>query len=733
MTRNDLERKLEDIPPGARDVEPPEDLLARLKADIPSELSVAERREESSASPAWTHRLKIAAAVVLVVGGGYLAARLLPEIEPPASQEAPAVVSQPSVQETDALRDKARDDGQAGESRDEALKKTPARQGTREAPEETAADALVPLGYVESGSSWNEERQRVKEPTPQPKSRSFEAEVKQIPRSVRGESAGVEALESEPPAPPAEPAPPAASATRLAPVPEEIVIAEPAPKPQAPALPESARAEPKRTFRNEIRVEGEMVRVISEAITGTVVQKEEGASELQGLSSLPNLTEGDFVDVRADPFSTFGLEVDTGSYTLARRHLMEGRPPPPESVRVEEWLNAFDYGDPAPTAGIFSMVAQGAPSPFGGLDAPARHVLRLGVKATETLPIQHGAASLTFVVDVSGSMEGPERLGLVKQSLGLLLSELRPEDSVALVTYGSEGRVILPHTRDKEAIRAVLNGLVSGGSTNAEEGLVLGYREAEKAFRPEGVNRVILCSDGVANVGATGPDAILKRIREQAERGIELTTLGFGMGTYNDHLMERLADLGDGRYAYVDDLQEAHRLLVEELAGTLMTVAEDARVQVEWNPAAVRGYGLVGYENRAIPDEEFRYDTTDAGEIGPGHTVTALYEIELAEPVVPGRPLGVWRIRYRDPATDRFVEESRYLTPADLAPSWEESPPALRFAALVASAARSVEAGEMARLERIAASLRRVVETAHPDDARKMELVEMLESVGPKR
>lgn len=725
MTRNDLEQKLTDTPPGARDVEPPEDLLARLKADIPRDLRGTETSEQTPPSPAWTQRFKIAAAVVLVVGGGYLAARLLPEIESPPAQEAPAVLSETSGQETGVLRDVADDDGQAGESRDEALeKKAPVLQEAEEAPKETAADVLAPLGYVESGSSRNEARKREQEPAPKPKTRSLEAEVQQVPRSARGDSARVEALEPEPPTPAAKPAPPAASPTRLAPVHEEIVVGEPEPEATPPTGRQNvAPQEPKRTFREEIQVEAEAPRVdVTASYAGVYV----GDPAYEGLRDLPNLSEGDFIDVRADPFSTFGLEVDTGSYTLARRHLMEGRLPPPESVRVEEWLNAFDYGDPAPTAGTFEMVVQGAPSPFGGLEAAKRHVVRLGVKATETLPRQTGPAALTFVVDVSGSMDGPERLGLVKQSLGLLLSELRPEDSVALVTYGDAGRVILPHTRDKEAIRAALTELVSGGSTNAEEGLVLGYREAEKAFRPDGVNRVILCSDGVANVGATGPDSILESIGEKADRGIELTTLGFGMGTYNDHLMERLADQGDGRYAYVDDLKEAHRLLVEELAGTLMTVAEETRVQVEWNPAAVKGYRLIGYENRAIPDEEFRYDATDAGEIGPGHAVTALYEVELAEPVVPGRPLGVWYIRYRDPATDRFVEESRYLTPADLSPSWEQSPPALRFAALVAAAARSVEAGEVKRLERIAESLRTVVETVDPADERKAELVDML-------
>lgn len=726
MTRNDLEHKLVDIPPGARDVEPPEDLLAQLKADIPRELPIADRAdraEEPPASSAWTHRFKIAAAVVLLVGGGYLTARLVPELEPPTAEPARETAPRASEPETDLERSETTAPSDA--LRDDA----DVEQETAEVHQEAAADALAPLGYAEPR---NEARKRAQESAPvaKPQTPAPEPapEAEEAPRWVgtsaplqmrRGLAKGVPP-EAEPLAPP----PPPAQPVRWAPVAEEIVVKDEALDAQTgpETVPEEPK-EPEQTFWDEIEVEAEAPVVdVTSSIAAEVVED----SVRVWLQSLPNLSEGDFVDVRADPFSTFGLEVDTGSFTLARRYVSMGEMPPAESVRVEEWLNAFDYDDPAPSAGTFEMVAQGAPSPFGGLEAPKRHVLRLGVQATEAVPTRSGPASLTFVVDVSGSMEGPERLGLVKESLGLLLSELRPEDSVALVIYGNHGEVVLPHTRDKEAIRTALDGLVAGGSTNAEEGLVLGYREAEKAFRPKGVNRVILCSDGVANVGATGPDSILESIGEQADRGIELTTLGFGMGEYNDHLMERLADQGDGRYAYVDGLEEAHRLLVEELAGTLMTVAEETRVQVEWNPAAVRGYRLIGYENRAIPDEEFRYDSTDAGEIGPGHAVTALYEVELTEPIVPGRPLGVWRIRYRDPATDRFIEESRYLTPADLSPSWGQAPPALRFAALVAAAARAVEAGEVDRLERIAESLRQVVETAYPEDGRKAEVVEML-------
>lgn len=739
MTRNDLERKLVDIPPGARDVEPPDDLLDRLKAEIPQDLpGRPDRIEEPPPSATWTQRWKIAAALVLLLGGGYLTARLLPETErhlvvaPEPTETQPPVVQQRVPDETSEEMlemDADEETGQGGVSRDDVTRGS-------------ASQGMQPEGEPEP--EIGEELVIVPTPSPQrsiPKPKAESDSAGEAPQWV-GRAAPLQrrqrdAAPTPPPALRARPStpPPPPPPARPAPAepPADAVLDLPSSAPPARKLEErkleEREMERRVTFRDEIRVESEAPEglVTSAMVAGVPVNEEQARL---ALLNLPDLSDGDFIDVRADRFSTFGLEVDTGSYTLARRYLTEGRLPPPETVRVEEWMNAFDYGDPSPTTDTFAMVVQGAPSPFGGLDAAKRHVLRLGVKATDKVPTQSGPASLTFVVDVSGSMEGPERLGLVKESLGLLLGELRPEDSVALIVYGDRGEVVLPHTRDKNEIREALDALVSHGSTNAEEGLILGYQEAEKAFRPNGVNRVILCSDGVANVGATGPDAILERVHEYAERGIELTTLGFGMGTFNDHLMEQLSDKGDGRYAYVDGLAEARRLLVEELAGTLMTVAEDTRAQVEWNPAAVRGYRLIGYENRAIPDAEFRYDSTDAGEIGPGHAVTALYEVELIEPIVPGRPLAAWHIRYRDPATDRFVEQTRHLKPSDLSPTWSEAPPALQFAALTAAAARTAERGEVRRLQRVVEPLGEVIRAAYPVDDRRTELVELLGRVG---
>jgi len=436
----------------------------------------------------------------------------------------------------------------------------------------------------------------------------------------------------------------------------------------------------------------------------------------------PPVPENPLVDTAYDALSTFGLDVDTGSYGLVRRHLMESTLPPPQTVRIEELLNAFDYGDPAPSHGDFAVTAQGAPSPF----RPGLQLLRLGIKARVVTAEDRKPAALTFVVDVSGSMQQPDKLTLAKQALGLLLDQLEPEDTVALVTYGSDAQVVLPHTADKEAVRRAFAELGDGGSTNAEAGLLLGYEEARRAFRPGAVNRIVLCSDGVANVGATDPEALLERVGEEARRGIELTTLGFGMGEYNDHLMEQLADKGDGRYAYLDDLIEAHRVLVEELTGTVQTVAREARVQLELNPGTVKRYRLLGYENRDIADHRFRYDDQDAGEIGSGHAVTVLYELEL-EPAVPDTaPLAVLRLRWWSVAEDRFVEIEEPVYRRDLVADWDRAAPALRWAALTARFAQALRGqAPMTELPDLADRMHRLTNRAWPGDDRRTELADL--------
>lgn len=391
-----------------------------------------------------------------------------------------------------------------------------------------------------------------------------------------------------------------------------------------------------------------------------------------------------FIDTEDDRLSTFGLDVDTGSWGVARRYLADGHLPPAEAIRVEEILNSFRYGDRAPARDDFAIYSDAAPWPFPRGDR--YHALRFGIRAREVSAANRKPATLIFTVDVSGSMAREDRLELVKSALQLLIGQLDERDRIGLVVYGSNGEVLLEPTGDHGSIRRAIDRLTPGGSTNAEEGLVLAYRLADRYYRRGEINRVILCSDGVANVGRTGPDSILAGIGESARRGIELTTVGFGMGNYNDVLMEQLADRGNGQYAYVDSLAEARKVFVENLTSTLQTIARDAKVQVEFEPSAVARYRLIGYENRDIADHRFRDDTVDAGEIGAGHAVTALYEIKLQPGLSRNERIATLRLRYKDvDGGDRVREIEHPVYVRDLVREWDEAPATLRLATLAAT------------------------------------------------
>ena len=389
-----------------------------------------------------------------------------------------------------------------------------------------------------------------------------------------------------------------------------------------------------------------------------------------------------FIDTEDDHLSTFGMDVDTGSYSVTRRYLTDGYLPPPEAVRVEEFVNTLDYNYDPPTEDAFAIHIDGAPSKFG--EGKRLQLLRIGLQGHE-IPSEHRKdAILTFVIDVSGSMEMENRLGLVKKALTLLVDQLRPTDKVGIVVYGSRGRLLLPHTglERRSEILTAINSLTPGGSTNAEEGLRIGYDLAWKNTSVNHINRVILCSDGVANVGRTGPDEILKEIRTYVDKGITLSTVGFGMGNYNDVLMERLADTGNGSYAYVDTLSEAKRIFVENLTATLQLIAKDAKIQVDFNPEVVSRFRLLGYENRRLDHEQFRDDTVDAGEVGAGHQVTALYEVKL-HPDTTGKMATV-SIRYADPDNHKVSEVSKDISVSQLHESFDAAPATFRLAAAVA-------------------------------------------------
>jgi len=387
------------------------------------------------------------------------------------------------------------------------------------------------------------------------------------------------------------------------------------------------------------------------------------------------------IDTEDDHLSTFAIDVDTASYSVMRRFLRDGHLPDKDSVRVEEYINYFHQNYAPPEKGAFAIHLDGSPAPFGEENY---HLLRVGIQGYRVPDDQRKDAALVFVIDVSGSMNMENRLGLVKRALHLLVRELRPSDTVALVIYGSQGRVLLEPTpaTEADAILAAIDRLQPGGSTNAEEGLVLAYELAAKNFKVGGINRVILCSDGVANVGRTGSDSILAQIRDYAAQGITLSTVGFGMGNYNDVLMEQLANDGDGNYAYVDTLDQARRVFVENLTGMLQVIAKDAKIQVDFNPEVISRYRLIGYENRDVADQDFRNDDVDAGEIGAGHSVTALYELKF-HPEAQGTALTTY-VRYEDPDTGEVSEIARAMDRADFNSTFEEMSVHFRMSAAVA-------------------------------------------------
>lgn len=352
------------------------------------------------------------------------------------------------------------------------------------------------------------------------------------------------------------------------------------------------------------------------------------------------------VETRAQAVSTFAADVDTGSYTLARAYLERGTLPDEAAVRVEEFVNAFDYGYRAPEKEAFAVQVEAFPSP----SRKGYHLLHLGVKAKEVGKARRRPSHLVFTIDVSGSMAQGHRLGLVKQALGLLVDELDERDRVSVVVYGDTAQVVLPPTpaTEKEVLHSAIARLKPEGSTNVEAGLDLAYELAMKGFVPGGINRVVLCSDGVANNGVTEAGGLWAKVKGRASEGVTLSTVGFGMGHYNDVLMERLADVGDGHYAYVDKLAEARRIFVEQLTGTLQVVAKDVKLQVEFDPKVVERYRLLGFENRVLAAKDFADDKVDAGELGAGHQVTALYEVKLTAAAAEASSFAVFRARYQE-------------------------------------------------------------------------------------
>ena len=345
--------------------------------------------------------------------------------------------------------------------------------------------------------------------------------------------------------------------------------------------------------------------------------------------------------VAQQPVSTFSIDVDTGSYANSRRFLNNGRLPPVNAVRVEELINYFDYSYPLPQGRApFAVHTDTVDSPW----QPHAKIIKIGIKAQDLALKELPPANLVFLVDVSGSMNASDKLPLVKQTLRLLAEQLRAQDKVTLITYASGEKLVLPPTSgsQKQTILRAINGLQAGGATAGEQAIQLAYQEAEKAHIKNGINRILLATDGDFNVGITDFDTLKGMVAEKRKAGISLTTLGFGTGNYNERLMEQLADAGDGNYSYIDNPNEAKKVLQRQLSSTLATVAQDVKIQVEFNPATVKEYRLVGYENRLLKQEDFNNDNVDAGDIGAGHSVTALYEI-----IPAGQPGWLGESRYQ--------------------------------------------------------------------------------------
>jgi Ca-activated chloride channel family protein len=428
----------------------------------------------------------------------------------------------------------------------------------------------------------------------------------------------------------------------------------------------------------------------------------------QGRDKFTSVAENAFKVVREEPVSTFSIDVDTASYSWVRASLNQNLLPQPASVRTEEMVNYFpyDYAPPRTTAQPFSTNVAVFPSPW----SEGRKLVRIGIKGYSITRATRPHANLVFLIDTSGSMQEPNKLPLVKQSLEMLLDELAPSDTVAIVTYAGYAGTALEPTRasDKQKIRSVIDSLGAGGGTAGAEGIRQAYALAEANLDPNGVNRVILATDGDFNVGITDQNELKGYIERERGKGVFLSVLGFGMGNYNDAMMQTLAQNGNGAAAYIDTLNEARKTLVEEASSTLFPIAKDVKIQVEFNPATVTEYRLIGYETRALNRDDFDNDKVDAGDVGSGQSVTALYEVvpiggrrtmsdlryATRAASVGGSELGYVKIRYKLPKSDTSRLISTPIDGRSEVRSFAAAPQDARFAAAVAGFAEILRGGK---------------------------------------
>jgi Ca-activated chloride channel homolog len=419
---------------------------------------------------------------------------------------------------------------------------------------------------------------------------------------------------------------------------------------------------------------GGVVGGVAGGVMGGVV-----GGEVPPQPSYAKIVEHDFFDTKTAALTTFSIDVDRASYANVRRFLNHNQAPPPDAVRIEEMVNYFTYALPQPAGNDpFSITSEVSTCPWNN----KHRLMRVALQGRNLEEWKMAPNNLVFLLDVSGSMQPPERLPLIKSAFRLLVNRLRPQDTVAIVVYAGAAGVVLPPTSgaDKATILQALDRLSAGGSTAGAEGIELAYKMAEESFHGDGNNRVILATDGDFNVGVSSVEELQKLIEEKRKHNIFLTTIGVGDDNYRDDMLEMLADKGNGNYAYLDSMKEAEKVFKSELTGTLVTIAKDVKVQIEFDPARVESYRQIGYENRALENKDFEDDTKDAGELGAGHSVTALYEIVPAS--TANGQIATVRLRYKEPHGDT----SKLITSAvnDAGASEYTASGDMKFAAAVA-------------------------------------------------
>jgi protein containing von willebrand factor len=422
---------------------------------------------------------------------------------------------------------------------------------------------------------------------------------------------------------------------------------------------------PDEVMEEEVEITSDEAALMEPSANATSKMILSSSPQQRNAETYKEIKENSFVAVAQQPVTTFSADVDRAAYANVRRIIGYGQIPQKDAVRIEEMVNYFDYDYPAPEEGSVSPLRVSpelAPAPWN----PNHLLLRIGLQAKKIDLAKAPPSNIVFLIDVSGSMDEENKLPLLQSSFKMLLGQLRPDDKVAIVTYANGTKVALPSTRvkDKEKIIKVLDNLYASGGTSGGRGIQLAYEQAQKSFIKNGNNRIILATDGDFNIGINNTTDLEKFIEKQRESGIYMSVLGFGMGNYRDDMAETIADKGNGNYAYIDNITEAKKVLINELSGTLFAVAKDVKLQLEFNPKYVKEYKLIGYENRMLANEDFTNDKKDAGEIGAGHTVTALYELVPSDGKVAqslryqsqelnekgkGNELGFLKIRYKDP------------------------------------------------------------------------------------